>query len=200
MARAYPNVYTTAAADVDLREGQLSRLRLHPRPQLEDTFELPQYRAMLLRGIAWAGKRENIDEFCTPEELASLRYPPGGPSRPSDELAKLDVHPDFKMTLVASEPLINKAIASNWDAKGRLWVAETPEYPNGRRGMRPEFAGTEWKDHGGLVPEAGKAEPPAHDKISACSSTRMATASLTRNRSSTKASSSSPASSFTRTA
>ncbi len=163
--RAYPSVYTTAPQIWTYEKDNYRAFVSIPGHNWK-TFELPQYRAVLLRGIAWAGKREKIDEFCTPEELASLRYPPGGPSRPSDELAKLVVHPDFKMTLVASEPLINKAIAMNWDAKGRLWVAETPEYPNGRRGMKPEFAGTEWRDHGGLVPEAGKQNRPAHDKIS----------------------------------
>ena len=33
------------------------------------------YRAILLRGIAWAGKRANLDEFCKPEELDALTYP-----------------------------------------------------------------------------------------------------------------------------
>jgi type 1 glutamine amidotransferase len=37
------------------------------------TFSVPSYRALLLRGIAWAGHREQIDEFCTPEELAAVR-------------------------------------------------------------------------------------------------------------------------------
>jgi type 1 glutamine amidotransferase len=37
------------------------------------TFSVPAYRALLLRGLAWAAHRENVDEFCTPEELAALR-------------------------------------------------------------------------------------------------------------------------------
>ena len=60
---------------------------------------------VVLRGIAWAGKRTNVDEFCKPEELDSLLYPAGGPSRPADSLKQLVLHPEFKMTLVASEPL-----------------------------------------------------------------------------------------------
>lgn len=39
------------------------------------SFQTPHYRTILLRGIAWAGKRSNVDEFCKPEELASLTYP-----------------------------------------------------------------------------------------------------------------------------
>ncbi len=42
---------------------------------LYSTFERGNYRAILLRGIAWAGKRENLDEFCTPEEIAALAKP-----------------------------------------------------------------------------------------------------------------------------
>ena len=54
----------------------------------------------------------------------------------------------------------------DWDPTGRLWVAETPEYPNGRRGMRPDYRGKEWKDHGGIDPTPGEQERKAHDKIS----------------------------------
>jgi putative membrane-bound dehydrogenase-like protein len=139
---------------------------------LYSTFELPQYRAILMRGIAWAGHRENIDEFCQKEELNSLTYPEGGPSRPADELSQLEVHPDFKMSLVASEPLITKPICLNWDPSGRMWVAESPEYPNGRRGMRPDYRGKEWKDHGGLDPFPGVQERAGHDKISILTSSK----------------------------
>ncbi|MEP6663024.1 MAG: PVC-type heme-binding CxxCH protein, partial [Verrucomicrobiota bacterium] len=96
------------------------------------TFQLPNYRALLLRGIAWAGKRD-VDSFCTPEELASLRYPEGGPTAPEQAAEKIVVHPDFKINLVAAEPLIDKPISLDWDARGRMWIAETPEYPNGRK-------------------------------------------------------------------
>jgi putative membrane-bound dehydrogenase-like protein len=129
------------------------------------TFERPNYRALLLRGIAWAGKRENIDEFCKPEEISSLTYPEGGPQRPETTLKSLEVHPDFNLKLVAAEPLITKPMNFDWDPSGRLWVAETPEYPNGRRGMRPDYRGKEWKDHGGIDPTPGLQDRPAQDKI-----------------------------------
>lgn len=38
------------------------------------TFSVPQYRAILLRGIAWAGHRE-VDLLTRPEEVAALRDP-----------------------------------------------------------------------------------------------------------------------------
>ena len=133
---------------------------------LYTTFEKPHYRAILMRGLSWAGKRANVDEYCTPEELSSLTYPEGGPRKPADTLKNLELHPDFDMTLVTAEPLITKPMNFDWDAAGRLWVAETPEYPNGRRGMRPDYRGKEWKDHGGLEPQPGIQDRPGHDKIS----------------------------------
>ena len=92
------------------------------------SFDLPHFRAVLLRGIAWAGKRD-VNSLCTKEELASLRYPVGGPTAPEKAGARISIPPDFTLNLVAAEPLIEKPISLDWDAAGRLWVAETPEYP-----------------------------------------------------------------------
>jgi type 1 glutamine amidotransferase len=92
------------------------------------SFDYLPFRSVLLRGIAWAGKRD-IDSLCNGEELASLRYHEGGPTAPDKAAPSLKVHPDFSVTLLAAEPLINKPISLDWDAAGRLWVAETPEYP-----------------------------------------------------------------------
>lgn len=111
-------------------------------------FSRPNFRALLLRGIAWAGKRSNVDELCKPEELGdNLRYVEGGPTRPEKAAEKLEVHPEFDISLVAAEPLINKVMNVDWDEKGRLWVCETPEYPNGRRELNVE----KWKDSGSWV-------------------------------------------------
>jgi putative membrane-bound dehydrogenase-like protein len=129
------------------------------------TFGLPHVRAVMLRGIAWAGKRANVDEFCNKDELASLRYPEGGPTAPEKAAAKLELHPDFTIQLVAAEPLINKPMNIDWDPAGRLWVAETPEYPNGRREPKSEMKDTPWKDSGFRVRPPTK-ERPAIDRIS----------------------------------
>ena len=56
------------------------------------------------------------------------------------------MHPEFDLTLVAAEPLIHKAMNIDWDERGRLWVSETPEYPNGRKLPNTE----PWKDSGSL--------------------------------------------------
>lgn len=114
---------------------------------LYENFNRPNYRAILLRGIAWAGKRPNADELLTKDELGdNLRYVEGGPTHPSKAASKIEVHPDFELSLVASEPLIRKAMNIDWDERGRLWVSETPEYPNGRKVPNTE----PWKDSGSL--------------------------------------------------
>ncbi len=92
------------------------------------TFNLPHFRAVLLRGIAWAGKRE-VDSLVSKEELASLRYPEGGPTPPEKSGALIKTRPEFDLNLVAAEPLISKPISLDWDGQGRMWVAETIEYP-----------------------------------------------------------------------
>jgi putative membrane-bound dehydrogenase-like protein len=133
---------------------------------LYKSFALPHYRAIVMRGLAWAGKRDNIDEFTKPEEISSLTYPDGGPMKPDATLANLEIHPDFDLKLVAAEPLITKPMNFDWAPDGSLWVAETPEYPNGRRGMRPDYRGKEWKDHGGIDPTPGEQRRAGLDKIS----------------------------------
>lgn len=118
-------------------------------------------RASILRGIAWAGKRENVDELCKPEELGdALRYADGGVPRPQDLLKQLEIHPEFEVSLVAAEPLVNKPMNIDWDEKGRLWVVETPEYPNGLRQANVEA----WKDSGSVEP--GKYDRKPLDRVS----------------------------------
>ncbi len=95
------------------------------------SFQTPHYRAVLLRGIAWAGKRADTDEFCKPEELASLKYPAGGPRSAKEAVKTLQLHPEFNITLAADENVAEKIMSLDWDPRGRMWVVETPEYPGG---------------------------------------------------------------------
>jgi len=108
-----------------------------------DSFAHPAWRTLVLRGISWAGKRD-VESLTVKEERDQLRYPPGGPLAPEKAAAAIEVHPDFELSLVAAEPLIVKPISIDWDARGRMWVAETPGYPE-----KEKFSGV-----------------PAHDEIS----------------------------------
>ena len=124
------------------------------------TLAHASYRTFIKRGIAWAARRSDVDELCTKDDLVDLRYPVGGPSRAEKAIAAFQMQPGFKAGVVVTEPLINKPIAVQWDERGRMWIAETPEYPNGRRPLTAEA----WREGGVLVP--GSYDRPAQDKIS----------------------------------
>jgi hypothetical protein len=71
---------------------------------------------------------------------ADFAVPPSAPSvekiRNSIQLPK-----DLKIELVASDPLIQSPVAAVFDEKGRLWVVEMPDYPNGPKpGTGPQGA------------------------------------------------------------
>ncbi len=51
-----------------------------------------------------------------------------------DEAMKHIVHPtDFLLKRFASDPQIKRPICMNWDERGRLWIAESVDYPNSRQ-------------------------------------------------------------------
>ncbi len=132
-----------------------------------DVFNTPQYRTVLLRGIAWAGKRANADEFCRPEELASLRYPPGGPLPAQEAMKTFNLHPEFNLSLVADENVAEKIMSLDWDPQGRLWVVETPEYPGGRDIHKNDSKIAPWRVREPDKFPVGNKEPrPAHDRVS----------------------------------
>ena len=129
------------------------------------TFNLPHMRAILLRGMAWVARR-NADLLVSQTELASLAYPEGGPTAPEKAAARIRVPADFDLRLAASEPLIEKPISMDWDPQGRLWVAETPEYPNGRKINRNDEVIAPWRDHDPKTYSGGIDSRPARDRIS----------------------------------
>ncbi len=132
-----------------------------------DIFNTPHYRTILLRGIAWAGKRANADEFTKAEELASLKYPAGGPRRAPDALKTLNTHPEFNVTLTADENVAEKVMSVDWDAQGRLWVVETPEYPGGLDVNKNDFKAY-WNraQNPNQFPVGGKETRKPKDRIS----------------------------------
>ncbi|GAA5117820.1 ThuA domain-containing protein [Luteolibacter yonseiensis] len=125
-----------------------------------ETLAHASVRTFILRSVAWAGKLENVDTFSVKADLATLRYPAGGPLRAADAIKKFQMQPGFVASVVAEEPLVNKPIAIQWDGRGRMWVAETPEYPNGKRPLNAPA----WKETG--VREPGNYDRPGRDSIS----------------------------------
>ncbi|QJE95935.1 PVC-type heme-binding CxxCH protein [Luteolibacter luteus] len=133
--------------------------------QNEETRAHSAIRTMLRRSLAWAAGAKNVDELSTKEDLATLTYPVGGPLAPLKSVESMQVHPDFKVGLVAAEPLISKPLNIDWDAKGRMWVVESVEYPEGREGGGPESMLSMWQ-RDTPFPKPPAVTRPGRDKIS----------------------------------
>ena len=58
------------------------------------------------------------------------------PKSPADSLAAIETRDDLGLTveLAAAEPFVADPVAIDWDARGRMWVVEQPDYPNGMGG------------------------------------------------------------------
>lgn len=52
------------------------------------------------------------------------------PLSPEESMKHLALLPGFEARLFAAEPEITKPICMQWDARGRLWIAESLDYPN----------------------------------------------------------------------
>src|SRR5438477_2927035 len=63
-----------------------------------------------------------------------------GPRTPDDEKKAFHLPPGFEIQLVAAEPDIHKPLNIAFDARGRLWVTETVEYPYAAKGPKPRDA------------------------------------------------------------
>ena len=71
-------------------------------------------------------RREGIPNYeKRPEPLLYQR-----PLAPEDSLKYTQVPVGFRLELFAGEPDVVNPISMAWDARGRLWVAETVDYPN----------------------------------------------------------------------
>ncbi|WP_435011668.1 PVC-type heme-binding CxxCH protein [Tundrisphaera lichenicola] len=126
------------------------------------TFGNPGFHDLIERGIRWAAHKGEVFDS-RPKVAANLKplptepapadipqYLPGKawgtmgdgiktmqlPVEPSESIKHLALPNGLEPRLFAAEPEIAKPIAIAWDHKGRLWVAETVDYPNNmqRRG------------------------------------------------------------------
>jgi hypothetical protein len=84
-----------------------------PLQYMEPAAPLPNYIA----GAKWGTQGEPIRRMQKPLS-------------PADSLKHIVVPPEFEVSLFASEPQIAKPIWVAWDERGRLWIAETVDYPN----------------------------------------------------------------------
>ena len=72
------------------------------------------------------------------------------PLEPGDALESFEVHPDFELQLVASEPLVYDPIAMSFDERGRMYVVEMRGYSEQRQEHLGGIALLEDRDHDGV--------------------------------------------------
>lgn len=113
----------------------------------ERVWKEPAFHELLKRGILWSvGKTRlaNYEAFLktrTPLTYQRVAHIPNYEKRPQplpkqDPLSAVNsmsytrVPVNFRLELFASEPDIVNPISLAWDERGRLWVAETVDYPN----------------------------------------------------------------------
>jgi uncharacterized protein len=120
------------------------------------TWGNPGFHDLIERGLRWAAHKGEVFDVrpriadglkSLPTEAAPFdipQYLPGRsgggmgapiktmqlPVSPTESVKHMAVPRGLEPRLFASEPEIYKPIALAWDHKGRLWVAETVDYPN----------------------------------------------------------------------
>jgi len=62
----------------------------------------------------------------TTEPLGEMQLP----LKVGEAIKRLSVPVDFEVKVFAADPDIKRPICMNWDERGRLWIAETVDYPN----------------------------------------------------------------------
>ena len=92
---------------------------LKPRPGLKpfEYTEAPDRLPNYVPGAKWGTLAEPIRIMQKPLS-------------PEESAAHLVLRPGFEVKLFAAEPDVAKPICLAWDERGRLWVAETFDYPN----------------------------------------------------------------------
>jgi putative membrane-bound dehydrogenase-like protein len=121
------------------------------------TWEKPGFHDLLERGLRWAAARGEVFDSRPriPDGLKPLTFVPAKipnyipaakwgtqgepinrmqePIAPAESMAHMVVPRGFEVRLFAAEPLIGKPVAMAWDHRGRLWIAETVDYPNDKQ-------------------------------------------------------------------
>ncbi|MBI4622545.1 MAG: ThuA domain-containing protein, partial [Verrucomicrobia bacterium] len=125
------------------------------------TWTNPGFHDLVERGLRFAAGQQLPAALADRPKIAGFElfdqpgvpyYPPGQrtqgdgswprmqkPLSVADAMQHLVVPGGFEVQLVASDPDIRKPIAMAWDERGRLWIAETLDYPN--RVLPPGEAG-----------------------------------------------------------
>jgi putative membrane-bound dehydrogenase-like protein len=113
----------------------------------ERTWNKEGFHKLLEQGLRWAAGKVPPRADLKPFEYVEAKVPyyiPGArwgttgeplkrmqrPLEPAESMKHMHLPEGFEVHLFAAEPDIAKPIALAWDERGRLWVAETVDYPN----------------------------------------------------------------------
>ena len=114
--------FNSGAGEADLRPLK-AKTGLAPFEYMESPEIMPNY----LAGESWSTQGQSITQM-------------QAPLSPEESAKHIVIQPGFSSQLWASEPDITKPIALAWDERGRLWIAETIDYPND---MQPDGEGND---------------------------------------------------------
>jgi putative membrane-bound dehydrogenase-like protein len=113
----------------------------------ERTWKQPGFHRLLAQGIRWAAGKVPPRKDLKPFKYVKAKVPhylPGRawgtqgkpidrmqlPLSPKESMKHMHLPEGFEIKLYAAEPDIARPIAMTWDERGRLWIAETVDYPN----------------------------------------------------------------------
>ena len=117
----------------------------------EHTWKNEGFQKLLEQGLRWCAGKIPPDKDVKPFEYVEANvpfYPPGEkwgttsdqatrkmqlPLDPEQSMKHMHLPEGFEVQLFASDPDIYRPICMAWDARGRLWIAETVDYPNGKQ-------------------------------------------------------------------
>ena len=117
----------------------------------EHTWKAEGFQKLLEQGLRWCAGKIAEDKDVKPFEYVEANvpfYPPGEkwgtisdqakrkmqlPLDPAESMKHMHLPEGFEVQLFASDPDIYRPICMAWDARGRLWIAETLDYPNDKQ-------------------------------------------------------------------
>ena len=105
--------FLTSAAPAADEQDLVAKKDLPPLPYTNSPSKIPNYPA----GKRWGTQAEPFDKMQLPLSA-------------EDSAKRIVTRPGFEAKLWAAEPQILKPLCMAFDERGRLWIAETIDYPN----------------------------------------------------------------------
>lgn len=115
------------------------------------TWDQPMFQQLLRNAVLW-GVGDDVRAQLKAYDIPPIEYSDASPTiaipdyvpapgaqrlqvplTPEASLKHWQVPPGFELQLFAAEPDVVNPIAMAWDERGRLWVAETIDYPNDKQ-------------------------------------------------------------------